>query len=46
MVETLDRYGIDPRKLTPQQLYRLAVVLQLMQAEDKDNIGTYLQHMT
>ncbi|XP_071004810.1 receptor-type tyrosine-protein phosphatase-like N [Oncorhynchus clarkii lewisi] len=38
MVETLDRYGIDPRELTPQQLYRLAVVLQLMQAEDKDNI--------
>uniref|UniRef100_A0A4W5KX84 Uncharacterized protein n=1 Tax=Hucho hucho TaxID=62062 RepID=A0A4W5KX84_9TELE len=40
MVETLERYGIDPRELTPQQLYRLAVVLQLMQAEDQDNIGT------
>ncbi|XP_038843637.1 receptor-type tyrosine-protein phosphatase N2-like, partial [Salvelinus namaycush] len=38
MVETLERYGIDPRELTPQQLYRLAVVLQLMQAEDQDNI--------
>ncbi|KAM9447935.1 uncharacterized protein ACWYII_013273 [Salvelinus alpinus] len=38
MVETLERYGVDPRELTPQQLYRLAVVLQLMQAEDHDNI--------
>ncbi|XP_045563407.1 receptor-type tyrosine-protein phosphatase-like N [Salmo salar] len=38
MVETLEMYGIDPRELTSQQLYRLAVVLQLMQAEDKDNI--------
>ncbi|XP_064803365.1 receptor-type tyrosine-protein phosphatase-like N [Oncorhynchus masou masou] len=44
MVETLDRYGIGPRELTSQQLYRLAVVLQLMQAEDKDNIVPPLPH--
>uniref|UniRef100_A0A674A9V0 Protein tyrosine phosphatase receptor type Na n=1 Tax=Salmo trutta TaxID=8032 RepID=A0A674A9V0_SALTR len=40
MVETLEMYGVDPRDLTPQQLYRLAVVLQLMKAEDQENAGT------
>ncbi|KAK6309506.1 hypothetical protein J4Q44_G00193870 [Coregonus suidteri] len=38
MTEILERYGVDPRDLTPQQLYRLAVALQLMQAEDQDII--------
>uniref|UniRef100_A0A4W5LV21 Protein tyrosine phosphatase receptor type Na n=1 Tax=Hucho hucho TaxID=62062 RepID=A0A4W5LV21_9TELE len=40
MVETLEMYSVDPRDLTPQQLYRLAVVLQLMKAEDQENAGT------
>ncbi|KAK6315480.1 hypothetical protein J4Q44_G00150090 [Coregonus suidteri] len=41
MVETLERYGVDPRDLTPQQLYRLAVVLQLMKAEDQENTDPF-----
>uniref|UniRef100_A0AAZ3R1W9 Protein tyrosine phosphatase receptor type Na n=1 Tax=Oncorhynchus tshawytscha TaxID=74940 RepID=A0AAZ3R1W9_ONCTS len=40
MVETLEMYGVDPRDLTPQQLYRLAVVLQRMKADDQENAGT------
>uniref|UniRef100_A0A8C8JVV2 Protein tyrosine phosphatase receptor type Na n=1 Tax=Oncorhynchus tshawytscha TaxID=74940 RepID=A0A8C8JVV2_ONCTS len=38
MVETLEMYGVDPRDLTPQQLYRLAVVLQRMKADDQENM--------
>ncbi|KAJ3591568.1 hypothetical protein NHX12_006701 [Muraenolepis orangiensis] len=34
MSGVLEGYGMDPRKLSPQQLYRLALVLQLIQAED------------
>ncbi|XP_055727910.1 receptor-type tyrosine-protein phosphatase-like N isoform X2 [Salvelinus fontinalis] len=41
MVETLEMYGVDPRDLTPQQLYRLAVVLQLMKAEDQENADPF-----
>ncbi|XP_071381881.1 protein tyrosine phosphatase receptor type Na [Centroberyx affinis] len=33
MSGVLQRYGVDPRELSPQQLYRLALVLQLMQTE-------------
>lgn len=35
MSGVLQRYGVDPKDLSQQQLYRLALVLQLMQAEDK-----------
>uniref|UniRef100_A0A668ADX3 Protein tyrosine phosphatase receptor type Na n=1 Tax=Myripristis murdjan TaxID=586833 RepID=A0A668ADX3_9TELE len=38
MSGVLQRYGVDPRELSPQQLYRLALILQLMQTED--NTGT------
>ncbi|XP_029936530.1 protein tyrosine phosphatase receptor type Na [Myripristis murdjan] len=34
MSGVLQRYGVDPRELSPQQLYRLALILQLMQTED------------
>ncbi|KAM3861928.1 protein tyrosine phosphatase receptor type Na [Diretmus argenteus] len=34
MSGVLERYGIDPRGLSRQQLYRLALMLQLMQAKD------------
>uniref|UniRef100_UPI003AAA6B58 receptor-type tyrosine-protein phosphatase-like N n=1 Tax=Centroberyx gerrardi TaxID=166262 RepID=UPI003AAA6B58 len=33
MSGVLQRYGVDPRELSPQQLYRLALILQLMQTE-------------
>ncbi|XP_028846746.1 protein tyrosine phosphatase receptor type Na isoform X1 [Denticeps clupeoides] len=32
----LERYGIDPRELTPQQLHRLAVALQRPRAQQTD----------
>ncbi|KAF7649586.1 hypothetical protein LDENG_00139060 [Lucifuga dentata] len=35
MSAVLQRYGVDPRELSQQQLYRLALALQLMQAQDK-----------
>ena len=35
MSGVLEGYGMDPRKLSPQQLYRLALILQLIQAEDR-----------
>ena len=35
----LERYGVDPRDLSPQQLYKLALVLQLLQAEELDKTG-------
>ncbi|XP_052379110.1 protein tyrosine phosphatase receptor type Na isoform X1 [Oncorhynchus keta] len=41
MVETLEMYGVDPRDLTPQQLYRLAVVLQRMKADDQENADPF-----
>ncbi|KAM4608333.1 protein tyrosine phosphatase receptor type Na [Polymixia lowei] len=37
MLGVLARSGVDPRELSPQQLYRLALVLQLMQAQDKSD---------
>ncbi|XP_064833047.1 protein tyrosine phosphatase receptor type Na [Oncorhynchus masou masou] len=41
MVETLEMYSVDPRDLTPQQLYRLAVVLQRMKADDQENADPF-----
>ncbi|CAL8265885.1 unnamed protein product [Lota lota] len=31
----LQGYGVDPKDLSPQQLYRLALILQLIQAEER-----------
>lgn len=31
----LQRYGVDPRELNQEQLYKLALILQLLQAQDK-----------
>ncbi|XP_029315584.1 protein tyrosine phosphatase receptor type Na isoform X2 [Cottoperca gobio] len=37
MSGVLQRYGVDPRELSQEQLYKLALILQLMQNEkDKD----------
>ncbi|KAK5861268.1 hypothetical protein PBY51_022678 [Eleginops maclovinus] len=35
MSGVLQRYGVDPRELSQEQLYKLALILQLMQAKDK-----------
>ncbi|XP_056280004.1 protein tyrosine phosphatase receptor type Na isoform X2 [Pseudoliparis swirei] len=35
MSGVLKRYGVDPRELSQEQLYKLALILQLMQAQDK-----------
>ncbi|XP_026150512.1 protein tyrosine phosphatase receptor type Na isoform X2 [Mastacembelus armatus] len=35
MSGVLQRYGVDPRELTQEQLYKLALILQLLQAQDK-----------
>ncbi|CAL8240882.1 unnamed protein product [Merluccius merluccius] len=35
MSGVLEGYGMDSRKLSPQQLYRLALILQLIQADDQ-----------
>ncbi|XP_029980249.1 protein tyrosine phosphatase receptor type Na [Sphaeramia orbicularis] len=35
MSGVLQRYGIDPRELSQEQLYKLALILQLLQAQDK-----------
>uniref|UniRef100_A0A673B6U9 Protein tyrosine phosphatase receptor type Na n=1 Tax=Sphaeramia orbicularis TaxID=375764 RepID=A0A673B6U9_9TELE len=40
MSGVLQRYGIDPRELSQEQLYKLALILQLLQAQDKT--GTIL----
>ena len=37
MYKVLERYGVKPRELSPQQLNRLALILQLTQV---DNAGT------
>ncbi|KAJ8004482.1 hypothetical protein DPEC_G00136150 [Dallia pectoralis] len=41
MADTLERYGVNPKDLTPQQLYRLALVLELMQAENQEKTDPY-----
>lgn len=35
MSGVLQRYGVDPRELSQEQLYKLALILQLMRAPDK-----------
>ncbi|XP_034418462.1 protein tyrosine phosphatase receptor type Na [Cyclopterus lumpus] len=35
MSGVLKRYGVDPRELSQEQLYKLALILQLMQAQDQ-----------
>lgn len=35
MSGVLKRYGVDPRELSQEQLYKLALILQLMQAQEK-----------
>ncbi|XP_054471100.1 protein tyrosine phosphatase receptor type Na [Anoplopoma fimbria] len=35
MSGVLKRYGVDPRELSQQQLYKLALILQLIQAQEK-----------
>ncbi|KAG7227453.1 hypothetical protein INR49_005267 [Caranx melampygus] len=40
MSGVLQRYGVDPRELSQEQLYKLALILQLLQAQDKtDPVG-------
>ncbi len=41
MSGVLKRYGVDPRELSQEQLYKLALILQLLQAQDKT--GTVFQ---
>lgn len=35
MSGVLQRYGVDPKDLSQEQLYKLALILQLLQAQDK-----------
>ncbi|XP_068602342.1 protein tyrosine phosphatase receptor type Na [Brachionichthys hirsutus] len=35
MSGALRRYGVDPRELSQEQVYKLALILQLLQAQDK-----------
>ncbi|KAJ0070168.1 hypothetical protein NL108_002481, partial [Boleophthalmus pectinirostris] len=35
MSVVLQRYGVDPRELSQEKLYRLALILQLLQAQEK-----------
>ncbi|CAG09262.1 unnamed protein product, partial [Tetraodon nigroviridis] len=35
MSGVLQRYGVDPRELSQEQLYKLALILQLLQAQEK-----------
>lgn len=43
MSGVLKRYGVDPRELSQEQLYKLALILQLLQAQDKT--GTAFQFL-
>jgi len=36
----LRRYNIDPRELSQEQLYKLALILQLLQGQDKAGTGS------
>uniref|UniRef100_A0A3Q3EBM8 Protein tyrosine phosphatase receptor type Na n=1 Tax=Labrus bergylta TaxID=56723 RepID=A0A3Q3EBM8_9LABR len=38
MSGVLQRYGVDPRELSQEQLYKLALILQLLQAQEKTGI--------
>uniref|UniRef100_A0A8D3BY61 Protein tyrosine phosphatase receptor type Na n=1 Tax=Scophthalmus maximus TaxID=52904 RepID=A0A8D3BY61_SCOMX len=42
MSGVLQKYGVDPRELSQEQLYKLALILQLLQAQDKT--GTVPKH--
>lgn len=35
MSGVLQGYGVDPRELSQEQLYKLALILQLLQAQEK-----------
>ncbi|XP_077436351.1 protein tyrosine phosphatase receptor type Na isoform X2 [Vanacampus margaritifer] len=35
MSGVLQKYGVDPKELSQEQLYKLALILQLLQAQDK-----------
>lgn len=35
MSSVLQRYNIDPRELSQEQLYKLALILQLVQGQEK-----------
>lgn len=35
MSGVLQKYGVDPRELSQEQLYKLALILQLLQAQEK-----------
>lgn len=35
MSGVLQKYGVDPRELSQEQLYKLALILQLLQAREK-----------
>ncbi|XP_056145401.1 protein tyrosine phosphatase receptor type Na [Lampris incognitus] len=39
MSGVLERYGVDPRELSPPELYKLALILQMTQTEE--NTGPY-----
>lgn len=41
MSAVLQRYGINPRELSQEQLYVLALILQLRQAQEKTGIVTF-----
>lgn len=36
----LERFGVDPRELSPQELNKFVLLLQLLQAEETENTGT------
>lgn len=40
MSAVLQRYGVDPRELSQEQLYKLALILQLVQTQDKTGTVT------
>ena len=42
MYKVLQRYGVRPRELSEQQLYRLALILQLTQADNTAGIQVFL----
>lgn len=35
MSGVLQKYGVDPRELSQEQLYKLALILKLLQAQEK-----------
>lgn len=41
MSGVLQRYGVDPRELSQDQLYKLALILQLLQAQEKTGTTSF-----